>query len=137
MDYANIFYTLAQVIHNFGAIAVVGGAMAMNFLPSLAKNISRKLSWLVLIGWALQAVSGAGFGAISYVYHGKFPDISSIAQSALLIKILCTMIGITLSSSYLYFFTSITVRKGQLVWKWLMAFSVIALTSAAFLRWFS
>lgn len=133
MDFQNFFYTLAQLIHNFGAVAVVATpicALAFNGIVS-----QRKLVWIVLLGWGLQAVSGASFGAISYYYYGKFPDINDIAMIALGIKMVCTAFGFILSAAQL--FVNLSVQTSRRIWTILSGLGILALGSAAVLRWFS
>ena len=86
VDPQNLAYALIQLVHNFGAVAVVGGAGAGRWLARDAPATQRHLAWLVLGGWLAQAASGASFGAVSYHFYGQFPDIHAIARSALFIK---------------------------------------------------
>ena len=85
VDVQNLGYALTQVVHNFGASAVIGGAIASLWLAP-RPEMDRSLGWLVLSGWAAQMASGATFGAISFYYYGQFPDIITkipdIAQRA-------------------------------------------------------
>lgn len=137
MNIANIFYTIAQIIHNFGAYAVVGGTIFGHWPTIQLLKDRQKLAWIVLIGWILQGSSGAAFGAISYIFHGKFPDIQSIGKAALILKLACTVIGFILTAFYLRFVNVWHPRKSKIVWRWTTFFATTALVAAAILRWFS
>ena len=137
MDPQNLAYALVQLVHNFGAVAVVGGAVAARWLARDAPATQRRLAWLVLGGWLAQAASGASFGAISYHFYGQFPDIHAIARAALLIKLACAASGILLAAAYLQRATDWLPARRDTVWTLLLALGVTALASAAFLRWFA
>ncbi|MDP3482584.1 MAG: hypothetical protein Q8S05_04645 [Sulfuricella sp.] len=136
MDIQNLGYALTQVVHNFGASAVVGGAVASLWLAP-RQELDRSLAWLVCLGWAAQIASGAAFGAISFYYYGKFPDIGGLAITALAIKVACAVAGISLAALYLLRAASWTATLRRRVWLMLAGLSATALTAAAFLRWFS
>jgi len=137
VDPQNLAYALVQLVHNFGAVTVVGGAFAARWLARDAPATQRRLAWLVLGGWLAQAGSGAGFGAISYHFYGQFPDIHAIARTALLIKLGCAAGGVLLAAGYLRRAADwLPARRGT-VWNMLLALGVTALSSAAFLRWFA
>ena len=130
-------YALVQLVHNFGAVAVVGGAFAACWLARETPATQRRLAWLVLGGWLAQAASGAGFGAISYHFYGQFPDIHAIARTALLIKLACAAGGVLLAAGYLRRAADWQPARRGAVWNMLLALGVTALASAAFLRWFA
>lgn len=132
----NLGYALTQVVHNFGASAVLGGAVAALWLAP-RPELERALGWLVFAGWAAQIASGAAFGAISFYYYEQFPDISFAGTVALVIKVACAASAFLLAAFYL-----LVARGKPQAWRrgiWLiMAFlATTALTAAAFLRWFS
>lgn len=131
MNMTNALYTFTQIIHNFGAVAVVGGSILAMWPFPQTVNARRELAWLVLVGWIIQGLSGAGFGTISYISYGKLPDIHRIAQSALLLKLVCTVVGFVVTAAYL------KNESYNKLWTWGMACSSIALIAAAFLRWYS
>lgn len=133
MDSQDLAYAIAQIVHNFGAVAVVGGAVGA--LARRDAEGQRKLAWLVLAGWLVQAVSGAAFGAISYYYYAKFPDIHGIAVAALIVKVICAALGSILAAWQLLVHLSDGTRRYS--WLALSGLGVLALTSAAVLRWFS
>lgn len=137
MDLQSLAYALTQVLHNFGAVAVVGGAVMGRWLFSRQREWTRPLAWVVLLGWVTQGASGAGFGAISFAYYGRFPDIAGIAVVALLIKMACAASGFVLAAVELRYGTCLSQGRVVLLWNGLVALGVTALTSAAFLRWFS
>lgn len=133
MDSQNLGYAATQIIHNFGAVAVVGGAACA--LAWRDAEVQRRLAWIVLIGWATQAASGATFGAISYYHYGKFPDIHGAAMVALFVKMSCAALGFTLAARQFFFHP--TEASSRYVWYTLFGLGALALSSAAVLRWFS
>ncbi len=137
MDPQNLAYALIQVVHNFGAVAVVGGAVAARWLARDVPQTQRRLAWLVLGGWLAQAASGAGFGAVSYLFYGRFPDIHAIARVALLLKMACAAGGILLAAGYLRRAADWLPERRGAAWTLLLMLGVTALASAAFLRWFA
>ncbi len=137
MDLQNLAYALNQVVHNFGAVAVVGGALLGRWPQPAGPVVRRRLAWLILVGWVLQGGSGAGFGAISYAYYGQFPDIHGIALAALFLKMACAIGGIVLSAAFLCYQGEWPERRQEAVWTGLILLGVTALAAAAFLRWFS
>lgn len=130
-------YALVQVAHNFGAVAVVGGAVAGLYAASQSAPLSRNLAWLTGLGWVTQGLSGMAFGAISYHYYGKFPDIHGIAIAALLLKMLCAVAGFVTAAGYLRYADGWSHPQRRLAWRLLAMLGATALASAAFLRWFS
>jgi hypothetical protein len=136
MDLQNLAYALTQVVHNFGAVAVVGGAV-VGRAQAPAPRAQRRLAWLVLSGWLMQGASGLGFGAISYAYYGQFPDIHGIAIAALYLKMACAAGGVVLSVVLLRQRAVGADQRRNVLWLVLVLLGVTALTAAAFLRWFS
>lgn len=137
MDLQNLAYALTQVVHNFGAVAVVGGAIYGRSLQGATPSSLRRFAWLILVAWSAQAVSGAGFGAVSYAYYGQFPDIHGIAVAALFLKMACAFLGFILAVAMLRARTQGSGMHQTAVWSVQLALGVVALTAAAFLRWFS
>ncbi len=131
----NLTYAIVQVAHNFGAVAVVGGSLAA--LSFRGPETRKKLVWISLAGWGTQAVSGAAFGAVSYYFYHSFPDIAGIAAVALAIKMGCVAIGFILMATCLFRSADWTAARMNTVWAISSALAVIALSAAAFLRWFS
>lgn len=137
MDLQNLAYAIIQVAHNFGAVAVLGGALSALWpIPGQA-GTQRALTWLVLGGWATQAASGAAFGAVSWLYYGQFPDIHGIAIAALVIKVACAMAGFAIAAVYLRSASAWSAQARQTTWRVLAVLAATALIMAAFLRWFS
>ena len=85
----------------------------------------------------MQALSGLGFGTISYIYYGQFPDIHGIAVAALYLKMASAVFGIGVSIAFLRNRNVWDKRRQVATWTALTLFGVVALTAAAFLRWFS
>jgi hypothetical protein len=133
LDIQNLAYAITQIIHNFGAVTVVSGAV---FALGWRKDEQqRRLAMIVLAGWLVQAVSGATFGAISYYYYAKFPDLFGIAVVALIVKVICAVLGIALAGWKLTAQDTEATRRYS--WIILFGLGVLALSSAAVLRWFS
>lgn len=137
MDLQSLAYALTQVAHNFGAVAVTGGAIMGRWLMAGSSLSQRRAGWLVLLGWLVQGISGAGFGAISFAYYGQFPDIHGIAIAALYLKAACAIGGFLLAAAFLRYQRAWSERRQYMVWNGLIVLGVTALTAAAFLRWFS
>lgn len=131
----NLAYSVIQVVHNFGAVAAAGGALAA--LKFRGVDTRKTLARLVLAGLVTQAVSGAAFGAVSYFFYRQLPDIAGIAVAALAIKIVCVSIGFLLLATYLFRGDDWTVAKMNVVWIASSSLTASALFAAAFLRWFS
>lgn len=131
----NLAYALTQVVHNFGAAAVLGGAV-FALWPAFRPEAARGFAWLILFAWGAQIASGALFGITSLYYYGEMPDLGRIAIVALTVKVVAAAAGFLLAAGYL-------VRVGawggcgRCVFQGLAALAVVALTAAAFLRWFS
>ncbi len=132
IDLQNLAYAIDQVMHNFGAVTVTGGALAGVLIDDAASR--RRLAWVVLAGWGTQIASGTLFGLVSYSFYHHFPDISGIAQVALMVKISCAAAGFLLAAAYL---RRMVAWPEKWTWRLLFALAVIALSGAAFLRWFS
>ena len=137
MQWENLFYALTQLVHNFGALSVVGGAIGGLKVQAGDLPLKRKLAWLVLGGWGAQAFSGLMFGAISLYLYGETPDLHLTAQVALAIKMACAATGILLTILYLRRAENWPEKRRHSTWTTLTGLGVTALSAAAFLRWFS
>jgi len=137
MDLQNLAYALIQVVHNFGAVAVLGSAVAALTMGSRVAGSRHVLAWVMLLGWAAQAVSGGAFGAVSWLYYGRFPDLHGIAVAALLVKVVCAAAGFLLATLFIYRGTGWSERTQQTCWHTLVTLATTALSAAAFLRWFA
>ncbi|HUW76686.1 MAG TPA: hypothetical protein VMV70_08385 [Gallionella sp.] len=133
----NLIYALIQVIHNFGAVTVVGTAAAAIWLTHGNAGVRHRMSYLMALAWAVQAASGLMFGAITYYFEKHLPDIHGVAVDALLVKIGCAAAGFILAVAYIRFNSGWSAKKQLLAWRALLALGAIALACAAFLRWFS
>lgn len=131
----NLTYAIVQVAHNFGAVAIVGGSLAA--LSSRGLETRKRLAWISLAGWGIQAVSGAAFGAVSFYFYHQLPDIAGVAIMALLIKIGCVAMGFILTAAYLFRSSDWNAERINTVWIVSSLLAVTALSAAAFLRWFS
>lgn len=137
MQTENLAYALIQVIHNFGAAAVVGGAFFALKTGRGQTGLHRRLAWLVLVAWGAQGASGAAFGATSFYYYGELPDLHATALAALAIKVLCAIGGLILAALYLRNASLRDETYHRRTWHTLSGLGATALTAAAFLRWFS
>ena len=133
----NFIYALIQVIHNLGAATAVGAAASALWLVRGNTAVQHRLALFAAAAWAVQAASGASFGATTYLFEGHLPDIHGIAVDALLVKIICAVAGFVLAFTYARSHSGWTRDKQLLVWRILFATGIVALCSAAFLRWFS
>lgn len=131
----NLLYALIQVIHNFGAAAIVGMGVYETWL--VRGSLERRLASLLAVVWALQASSGALFGIVTYYYDGQLPDIHGVAVDALVIKIICAVAGFVLAVFYGKWGSSWSAQKCRFFWGASFALGAVALSAAAFLRWFS
>jgi hypothetical protein len=132
----NLLYSAVQTAHNFGAVAAVGGSMAGWVLKGPA--VRRKLAAVTSAGWLTQGLSGACFGAVSYYFYHRFPDLGEISIGALGVKMACVATALGL---FAYYFARDGHGPGEprvtFVWPVSLALAATALTAAAVLRWFS
>lgn len=132
----NLAYALTQVVHNFGAAAVFGGAV-FALWPAFRLENGRSFAWLILVAWGAQIASGGLFGLTSLYYYGETPDLSSIAMAALTVKVAAAAAGFLLAAVYLIRGQEWDRVRVKRTFLGLAALGAIALTAAAFLRWFS
>ena len=133
----NLIYALIQVIHNFGAATVVGTAASALWLVRGSVAVRHRIALFMAIAWAIQIASGMLFGITTYYFEHHLPDIHGIAVDALLVKICCAVAGFVLAAAYVRLNPGWTESRQLLAWRVLLTLGVIALGSAAFLRWFS
>jgi hypothetical protein len=133
----NLIYALIQVIHNFGAVAVAGTAASALWLVRGSVAVRHRMALFMAIAWAIQIASGMLFGITTYYFEHHLPDIHGIAVDALLVKICCAVAGFVLAAAYVRLNPGWTESRQLLAWRVLLTLGVIALGSAAFLRWFS
>jgi hypothetical protein len=72
----------------------------------------------------------------SYFLKGQLPEISGVALIALFAKIICVACGVALGILYLKTATRWSVAARLRGWLGMLVLAGIALTAAAFLRWF-
>ena len=70
-------------------------------------------------------------------FESLLPDIHGVAIDALLIKIVCAVAGFILAVACAKADSVWPEKRQTLVWRAMLAAGVVALASAAFLRWFS
>jgi hypothetical protein len=131
----NLIDALIQVVHNMGAAAIVGIGFYGVF--STKANPGARLALVQAIAWMVQGLGGAAFGLTTYWFYGHLPDIHGVAVVALLLKMGCVVLGFLLTISYALRCHRWSSGRCRLVWCSSFALGLIALTSAAFLRWFS
>jgi hypothetical protein len=132
----NLAYALTQVVHNFGAVGVLGGAL-FALWPVSRLESGRTFAWLILLAWGAQIASGAVFGLTSLYYYGETPDLSRIAMAALAVKVVAAIAGFLLAALYLLRGMAWHHLSVKRTFMSLAALAAVALTAAAFLRWFS
>jgi hypothetical protein len=77
------------------------------------------------------------FGLTSLYYYGETPDLSSIAMAALAVKVAAAVAGFVLAAVFLLRGTGWGRTSVKRTFRSLAMLGVVALTAAAFLRWFS
>ena len=137
MQLQNLVYALIQVVHNFGAVTVVGTAATALWVVRGNAAVRHRLAWLLAVVWAIQAASGTGFGAATFYFEGHLPDIHGTAVIALFIKIACAIIGFVLAAAYIKWNSGWTANQQLLAWRASLTLGATSLSAAAFLRWFS
>ena len=136
MGSEDLAYALTQVLHNFGAVAVLGGAIFVLW-PEPRLEYGRTFGWLILAAWGAQIASGGLFGLTSLYYYGETPDLSSVAMVALAVKVAAAISGFLLAAFYLSRGKGWDRMSVMRTYRSLAALGAVALTAAAFLRWFS
>lgn len=136
MGSENLAYALTQVVHNFGAVGVLGGAL-FALWPAPRLEYGRLFAWLILAAWGAQIASGGMFGVTSLYYYGETPDLSSVALTALVVKVTAAFAGFLLAALYLLRGREWSHAGIKRAFRGLAALGAVALTAAAFLRWFS
>lgn len=136
MQPENLAYALTQVVHNFGAAVLVGAAMFWLW-PAPRREHARAFAWIVLIAWCAQIASGIVFGLTSLYFYGETPDLSAVAMTALVIKLSSAASGFVLAIWYLAHGRAWQTEKAKCTFQTQLALAALALTAAAFLRWFA
>ncbi len=131
----NLAYATVQIVHNFGAVAVVAGPLAA--LRFRDAEIRAELAKVVIAGWTVQALSGVSLGGISLYFYHQLPDIAGIALAALLIKMCCAISGFLLMDAYMFRSPGWTAHRLHYFWWLSSALAMLAISAAAFLRWFA
>jgi hypothetical protein len=132
----DLIYTCVQLVHNFGAVTVVGSPVAALWLSQNHKTLHHRLAWLMLLGWVAQGASGAGFGLTSLYLKGQIPDVTGVALVALVFKMACALTGFVLAAVYLRVGSGWTGRGQVRLQQIMLGLAATALSAAAFLRWY-
>ena len=127
----SLVYSLIQALHNLGAALALGAPVFWLALAPPAERVRPILGLLAAV-WALQGITGAGFGAASWLLYGRLPELHPIAVGALALKVFCVLGGLALSILLLARRSGPPARGP---WLGLAALAVSALTAAAVLRW--
>lgn len=134
MNGQDLFYALTQVAHNFGAVLV----LASPLYPIVSgRLLLRNALWFALAGWSVQIISGLSFGLVSLHFYGQLPALHGVAIVALAIKVIsaigaCALIAFSLRKGAIR-----ASSRAILIWRVLTGLAIVALSSAAFLRWYS
>lgn len=154
----NLIYALIQVVHNENAAAIV--ALGVFGTWQASRRPAPRLALTLALLWALQGATGALFGLVTYTFDRHLPDIHGIAIQALLLKMLCVLLGFVLAlwarrlaqqalsgprplpghalgTASALGAASTPVGRGRWLWSVSSLLGIIALGAAAFLRWFS
>lgn len=137
MQPENLAYALTQLLHNFGAVVVTGGAVYGLMTAAMPAARDVRLALVVALGWTVQMASGVTFGALSLYFYGRLPDLHGVAVAALTIKVACAILGLALSIAVLTNAAQWSSASRRRAWHALAALGAVALAAAAFLRWFS
>ena len=137
MQPENLAYALTQLLHNFGAVVVTGGAVYGLTTAAMPAAREVRLALTVALGWLVQMATGVTFGAVSLYFYGRLPDLHGIAVAALTVKIACAILGLGLSFAVLTSAAQWSSAARRRAWHALAALGATALAAAAFLRWFS
>jgi hypothetical protein len=133
---ANFAYALVQMLHNFGAVAVVGSPAAAWLWAREHRAAPAVLAWLVAAGWLVQALSGTGFAVVSHYSRGELPEVAGVALLALYVKVGCAAGSLGLVAYYLTRSAQSREKIQRWIWASLFAAGVAALSGAAVLRWY-
>jgi hypothetical protein len=131
-----LVYALVQAVHNLGAVAVVASPAVALGSRGRGESGERRLAWVLLAAWGLQAASGAGFAAASYGLKGALPEVTGVALAALVVKMAATAAGLTLGALLLWARRLASGRPRAVAWTLGLGLAVAALTAAAPLRWY-
>lgn len=143
----NFLYTLVQMAHNVGAVAVVAAPAVAWLLIRLGQptrpgsyaepeTLQRALAWFTILAWSAQVVSGAAFGATTYYLKGHLPELAGVAFGALGVKVGCAIAGFSLTAAYLWTASRWPTHMKLMAWQILFALGFTALLAAAVLRWY-
>jgi hypothetical protein len=131
-----LVYTLVQAAHNLGAVAVVVCPVLALGTGGRSGAFERRLAWVLLLAWGLQAASGAGFATASYGLKGALPEVTGVALAALVVKLAATVSGFTLAAGLLRLRRLASPRSRAIAWSICLGAAVAALLAAAPLRWY-
>ena len=131
----NLLYALIQSVHNLGAVTIVA-VSAYGLFFSLGRY-KRLLAAVLSLAWGVQGVTGATFGLTTFYYYHQLPDIHGVAIVALVIKVICVALGFSVAAIYTFWYSEISPALDRMLWALLFFLGLLALSSAAFLRWFS
>jgi hypothetical protein len=131
-----LVYALVQAIHNLGAVAVVASPAGALAFRATGKAVERRLAWILLLAWGLQALSGAGFALASYGLKGQLPEVTGVALGALVVKLAATAGGFAIAAALLWLRPLAAPRSRAVAWGVGLGLALAALTAASPLRWY-
>lgn len=133
----NLIYALIQVVHNFGAAAIIGFTACALWRWRGEAEAQRRIFIAIGVAWLIQGASGVSFGIASLSFYGKLPDIHGVALAALAVKILCVATALIVTAVVFKRGFGAGEKKRTVTRGGLFVLGVIALSAAGFLRWFS
>lgn len=129
-------YALIQVFHNVGALLIL--VLSSRGLGAARRHQSLRIpAFLACLAWLAQGLTGALFGLETWHSEHQWPDIHGVAVAALLLKMICVAGGILLTGSCALWGIRWSAARQMGVWTGSLLLGMVALTAAAFLRWFS
>ncbi len=129
-------YALIQVFHNFGAVLILA-LSSRGLVMARRQQSTRWIAGLTGLVWALQGITGALFGWVTWKTEHQWPDIHGVAVAALIIKMLCVVAGILSMGAGALWGMRWSCERQLGFWATGLGLGALALTCAAFLRWFS
>jgi len=132
----DLTYALIQLLHNLGAVAVVGLPITALVLERQGIRLPRWVVLALCAAWALQALSGIGFGVASLGLKGALPEIEGVAKAALAVKIAGTAVGCFAAALAWRSAAGWSLAARRRFLRVEVAAALFPLAAAAFLRWY-
>jgi hypothetical protein len=127
-----IVYSLIQVVHNLNAAFLL--AIPASWLWHRPSDPPSSATTATLVAlWAVQGLTGAGFGGASLAFYGALPDLHPAGLAALIVKMGCVVVATGWCVALLIGWKP----AARASWLALAALAGVALSAAAVLRWAS